>query len=155
MELIQQIKQKEVELDNLKEQYNQGIERERIAVLNSKSQGMVKSLYLLGFTFESSCGDTEQYLKFHRVFKRDFTALLKPYIKEIKIGKPNHFDISGFIKMNNDNIYWFRIEDLRWSKDSMLIRTAKDFNDYSGGSNSYIKLNKDFEGTLLSYLGVR
>jgi hypothetical protein len=151
-ELIKQIDDKKRDLLNLECNYNQRIEEEKNEVLTKKSKGMNKSLYLLNFEFESSCSRTPQYLEFHRVFKNEFTKLLKPYIKSIEISKPNHFDVSGFFELNNGGIYYFRIEDLRWSKESMLIRTAKHFKDYTGGCNGDIILNWEFEQRLFNYL---
>jgi hypothetical protein len=59
---------------------------------------------------------------------------------DIAIGKPNHFDMSGFFQMDNGQMWWFRIEDLRWSKNNMLVRTAQSFKDYTGGRNQYVSL---------------
>ena len=140
-------------MGNLNSQYEEIKEQEKKEVL--KTKGFKKVLYLLNQEFESSSARTPQYLKFHRTFKREFKALLKPYTKEIEIGKPNHFDISGFFKLNDDRIYYFSLSDLRWSKDSLLIRTAKDFKDYTGGSNNSITLNEDFVNNLLNFLGVK
>lgn len=153
-QLTQQINQKERELFNLLEQYNQEVEAEKTKVLKQKSRGMDKSLYLLGFTFESSSSRTPQYLEFHKIFKKEFTALLKSYTKRIEISKPNHFDVSGFFELNNGQIYYFGLEDLRWSKDSLLIREAKDFKDYTGGSNGFINLDKNFAENLKRYLRI-
>ena len=61
----------------------------------------------------------------------------------------------SFFKLNNDRIYYFSLSDLRWSKDSLLIRTAKDFKDYTGGSNNNITLNEDFVNNFLNFLGVK
>ena len=36
------------------------------------------------------------------------------------------------------------VKNKQHSKDTMLVRTAKDFNDYTGGSNNYISLDKNF-----------
>jgi hypothetical protein len=153
-ELTQQITQKEQELNNLKEQYNTEITAEKEKVLKSKSEGMTKTLYLLSFDFESSTTRTPQYLEFCRVFKKEFKAVLKPYCKEILIHKPNHFDISGFFKLNDDRIFYFSISDLRWSKENMLIRTAENFKDYSGGSNNNINLDKNFKDNLFNFLNI-
>lgn len=104
---------------------------------------MKKSFDLIKEQFISSCTRTKQYLDFHRTFKREFKAYLKELgITEIEISKPNHFDISGFFKINNQ-IWYFSIDDLRWSKDNMLIRTAKDFKDYTGGTNQYVSLDNE------------
>ena len=150
--LINQIREKETELNDLKEKYNEEIVAEKKKILESKSSGLTKSLYLLGFKFESNSGRTYQYLEFHKVFEKEFTILLKPFIKKIEVSKPNHFDVTGFFELNNSEIYYFSIGDLRWDKQSMLIRTARDFRDYSGGSNGYVLLNNDFVSNLLKYL---
>ena len=146
-----QIIQKTNEIENLEEQYNKEAETDKKKV-KSKNGELTKSLYLLGFNFESSGGRTPQYLEFHRTFKREFTNLLKPLTKEISISKPNHFDLTGFFKLNDDRIYYFSIGDLRWNKWSMLIRTAKDFKDYTGGSNNKISIDSDFVNRLLEFL---
>ena len=109
------------------------------------------SIKLLNEKFESSCSRTPQYLKAHKTFKGEFTKLLKPLTKEILISKPNHFDITGFFKLNDDRIYYFSIGDLRFNK-TFLIRIAKDFKDYTGGSNNFLSLNNDFVENLLNKL---
>jgi hypothetical protein len=91
----------------------------------------------------------------HYLLKPELKAILNPYCSDIDISKPNHFDVSGFFKLNSGQIYWFRLEDLRWSKDNILIRTAKDFKDYTGGSNGFITLDKNFVENLLRHIGVR
>lgn len=154
-QIMQQINEKEIELCELKEQYNSQIEMEKINVLKSKTEGMTKSLYLLGFEFESSCSRTPQYLEFHRVFKRELTKLLKPYTKKIDISKPNHFDVTGFFQLNDDRIFYFSVGDLRWDKGSMLIRTAKGFQDYTGGSNGSLNLDENFVEGLLGFIGIK
>ena len=151
-QLLQQITTKEQELDSIREKYQEEITKERTNILKSKSKGISKSLYLLGFDFESSSARTPQYLEFHRIFKKEFTAILKPYTEEILIHKPNHFDISGFFKLKDGEIYYFSIGDLRWDKGVMLIRTAENYKDYTGGSNNFIAVNEDFVTNLLKYI---
>jgi|GEM_PF-2080612 len=150
--LLQQITTKEQELDSIREKYQEEITKERTNILKSKSKGISKSLYLLGFDFESSSARTPQYLEFHRIFKKEFTVILKPYTEEMLIHKPNHFDISGFFKLKDGEIYYFSIGDLRWDKGVMLIRTAENYKDYTGGSNNFIAVNEDFVTNLLKYL---
>jgi len=154
-QLIQQIKEKESELNGLKGQYNKKVEEEKTKILKSKTSGLSKSLYLLSYEFESSSGRTPQYLEFHRVFKRELTAILKPHTKKIEISKPNHFDVDGFFQLNDGRIFWFCIGDLRWDKDNMLIRTAKNFKDYTGGSNGFVNLDRDFIKNLFQYIGIK
>jgi len=153
-ELLSKISEKERELNNLRDDYGKILQSEKKEVLKSNSEDFKKSLYLLGFEFESSSQTTEQYKEFHRVFRNELKKVLKPYIKELDYSKTNHFDISEFIKLNDDRIFYFSISDLRWSKDSLLIRTAENFKDYSGGSNDYVKIDENFKESLLNKLGV-
>lgn len=109
---------------------------------------MKKALEMTQERFISSSCRTPQYLKWYRFFKKKFTQYLtKKGIVNIHIGKPNHFDMSGFFTTAKRQIYYFSISDLRWSKELMLIRTAKDYNDYTGGSNNFVSLwnIEDFE----------
>jgi hypothetical protein len=104
--------------------------------------------------FESSSQKTPEYLAWLKLFKKEFTQfLMDKYLidkSDILIGKPNHFDVSGFFKYFNQYVY-FSISDLRWSKNEMLIRTAKDTKDYTGGTNNcadftdYDKFSKQFD----------
>jgi len=115
------------------------------------TDGFDKVIYLLNCEFESSSQRTPEYLRAHRTFKREFSKILKPICKEILISKPNHFDISGFFKLNDDRIYYFSIGDLRNDK-TFLIRIAKDFKDYTGGSNNFLSLDESFINNLLRKL---
>ena len=104
-------------------------------------KGMTMALELTAGEFESSCEHTPEYLAWHRAFKREFTKFLQEHgCKNIKIGRPNHFDMSGFFTTSKGTIYYFSISDLRWSKGDMLIRTAEHYKDYTGGSNQSISL---------------
>jgi len=102
---------------------------------------MNKTFQALQKEFESSSSRTPEYLAFHRLFKREFTALLKSFsATEVTISKPNHFDVSGFFRDKTGQAWYFRLGDLRGFKDSLLIRTAKDFRDFTGGANQYLNL---------------
>jgi hypothetical protein len=115
---------------------------------------MLKALNATQQEFESACSRTPEYLAWHRLFKREFTALLLSEgvrAANIEIRKPNHFDMSGFFTVNYQT-WWFRVEDIRWSKDRMLIRTAQSNRDYTGGMNQWIPLNEG-EHAFLSRFG--
>lgn len=102
---------------------------------------MKRALDLTQTDFESSSSRTPEYRSWHRLFKREFTKFLMEHgATLIQIGKPNHFDMSGFFTWNGQ-AWWFRIEDIRWSKNDMLIRTAQSYKDYTGGQNHFVPLN--------------
>lgn len=90
--------------------------------------------------FESSSITTEQCKQFYTDLKNVFDNVFgKEYKTKIGLG---HFYISGFVEKNNKFVY-FNIEDLRENGDEfnkVLYRTAKSFNDYTGGSNRYTEL---------------
>jgi len=91
--------------------------------------------------FESSCGRTPEYLAWHRLFKKELTIfILNQGGKDVQIGKPNHFDLSGFFTAHDGQIWYVSVSDLRGFKDSMLLRAAKSYKDYSGGRNNDIPL---------------
>ncbi len=83
----------------------------------------------------------------------DFEAFAKMYRKFIKQNIPEnarlvkfnrgHYYISGFIKRNNKYIY-FSTDDVRYHKngwaENILIRTAKNEQDYTGGTNHFCNL---------------
>ena len=103
---------------------------------------MKKALLATQCHFETSCGRTPEYLSWHRLFKREFTKLLQSKgARSIAIGKPNHFDMTGFFLVDNQ-VWYFSVSDLRWFKEAMLIRTARDFRDYTGGPNQSLPLNR-------------
>ena len=84
-------------------------------------------------------------MDFHRTFKRQFKKLLIDHFDatEVKIGKPNHFDVTGFFKISN-TIFYFSLGDLRWMT-TFLLRSAKDYDDYTGNTNNYCNIEDDFE----------
>lgn len=103
---------------------------------------MKKALEATRAEFESASVKTPEYLAWHRLFKREFIKFLKAKgAIHHAIRSPNHFDMSGFFTIGTQ-IWYFRIEDLRWSKERMLIRTATSYADFTGGTNQYIPLNK-------------
>lgn len=106
---------------------------------------MLRSLKMTAEDFVSSCGRTPQYLKWHRLFKREFTHELESRgCTDIQIGEPNHFDMSGFFTYRG-RILYFSIGDLRWDKGRMLIRTARSYTDYTGGQNYFVSLKDENE----------
>jgi hypothetical protein len=148
-QLLNKINEKERELNDLNSQYAEVLKEKENNIL--KTKGFDKVIYLLNSEFESSSGRTEQYLKAYRIFKSEFTKVLKPLCKKIEISKPNHFDITGFFQLNDNRIYYFSIGDLRWDK-IFLIRIADHFKDYTGGSNNFLNLDNNFIKNLLQKL---
>lgn len=103
---------------------------------------MKKAIQETQKSFESSSSRTSEYLAWHRLFKREFTQFLTSLgATKIEISKPNHFDTSGFFTSTKGQIWYFSISDIRWDKDTLLIRTAATYKDYTGGHNCFVPLN--------------
>jgi len=92
--------------------------------------------------FEGNSTITPEFKSFVRWFR---TLMKEIWEVDSKSFKAGHFDTSGFIKINDKYIY-VSITDVRfnqnWWLNSVLYRTAKDNNDYTGGSNHYSDLEK-------------
>ena len=51
---------------------------------------------------------------------------------------------SGFFTAPSGQVYYFSCSDVRhWGYDKLLIRTAKNYTDYTGGSNQYVGISKE------------
>ena len=101
---------------------------------------------LLRQTFESSSSLTPQFQHFYMTFRSDMKRLLKERgAGEIRFNRM-HFEVSGFFEMRGQ-IWYFSIGDVRWFKEWMLLRTAKSFEDYTGGSNNQVRLGSEEQFT--------
>ena len=105
---------------------------------------MKKAIAATKKEFQSSSGKTPEYLAWHRLFKREITTFLtrKLNATEVNISKPNHVDLSGFFKVG-DQCWYIQLGDIRGFKDTLLVRTAKDQRDCTGGQNQYATLHDD------------
>jgi hypothetical protein len=113
---------------------------------------MLKSVEMvIKGNFPSSEVTPEQIL-FWNAFRADMKRTLKGKIKRIELTR-NHFEMFGFFETNSGAIYFISTGDLRWfaKTHGMLIRTAKDFKDYTGEGNNAIMFDEDFEQNLLAY----
>ena len=106
-------------------------------------QAMVK---LLNVALESSSYETAEFkslfTKLRNLLKKEFNRIGATDVTFNKL----HFGMSGFFKVN-EQWFYFSFSDFRSVTETMLIRTAKDNTDYSGGSNHYL-LVKDFSDSL-------
>lgn len=95
--------------------------------------------------FVSSTTQTKEFRNFARSYKKALKQNLPDGIK-IAAFNTNHFCISGFVTDGEKYVY-FSVSDVRFFPNEwyhhILIRTAKDTSDYTGGMNQYTTL-KDF-----------
>jgi hypothetical protein len=120
---------------------------------------MQETLIQIKRGFKSSNRKTDEFKAFCRTFRSELRKLLKPHAKEIKFNI-GHFYISGFIQLNDDRIFYFNTGDLRFSTHhSLMLRTAEDFKDYTGGFNQFVEYQNwndttMFQFKILSILGI-
>ena len=98
----------------------------------------------LNVEFNSSSETTAEFTEFAKDFKKFIKGQLAPG-QDIVNWSRGHFYVSGFIKQG-DRFVYFSTSDVRhfplhwWSQ--VLIRTAKNDKDYTGGPNCYCPLER-------------
>ena len=102
-----------------------------------------KSIQLARLGFESSTVKTPEFKAFAQVFKKELTQELNKIGAKLTDYSVGHFDVSGFFKVL-DQYYYFSIPDVRWNPADMniLVRTAKNEHDYTGGSNHFVTASR-------------
>ena len=106
---------------------------------------------LLRGDFESSSDTTDEFKDFARVFKREFKELLADNLCCPTLFNRGHFYLSGFFRDQYDNCRYWSISDVRSPSTTMLVRSAKDEKDFTGGSNTFFDMGLPEElGTILA-----
>ena len=101
---------------------------------------MNKTLALLRKGFESSAYKTPEFEAFCRTFRNEFSKELKSIGATDRTFRIGHFEIFGNYTINNQPFY-FSLSDVRFFPEAQLLyRTCKDYSDYSGGYNRYVKI---------------
>ena len=105
----------------------------------------------LKYEFESSCGLTPEFQSFYGNIRSHLKKELgNDFDFSIRRG---HFEFYGFAK-NKQTEKWayFSASDVRYFKDAwhdnLLIRTALNDRDYTGGSNCYTTFPKLKDGLI-------
>lgn len=104
--------------------------------------------------FGSGSYNSDRFNDFFEEFKESFTYQLKMVnATKIEFSK-GHFYISGFFLVG-EQWYYFSIPDVRDAYASkMLVRTAKDNKDYTGGQNNYLYIQPAMYKQLKSKFGL-
>lgn len=110
----------------------------------------------IGHEFESSSQTTKEFTSFANDFKKHILKNLSETVKIITFNK-GYFYVSGFLKSTESEKYvYFSISDVRYFKEDwnkkILIRTAKNESDYTGGANNYTSL-QDFSKAIDKLIG--
>ncbi len=100
---------------------------------------------------DTGCYTSEDFKKFAREFKSMINEQLQ-YVGGVEY-KQNvgHYYISGFFKVD-EQPYYISLSDVRYCNPeniNLLIRTAKDYKDFTGGTNHYIRF-MDMEDNVFS-----
>jgi len=80
--------------------------------------------------------------KFNNRLKKQFSSIGGRDYK----GSVGHFYISGFVDVQGET-YYFSISDVRngfGANTDILVRTAKDRKDFTGGANHFIPMDNNF-----------
>jgi len=98
----------------------------------------------LGYRFESSTTKTLEYSLFERQIKSYIKKQLDQDLELVAWNKM-YFEFSGFIKNKRTGRFvYFSCPDVRfypdWWYNDLLIRTAENERDFTGGSNDWCKL---------------
>lgn len=86
------------------------------------------------------------WVQFVRDFRSDLKRMLKGSGMELFLHN-NHYFLSGFLFDDLENKwFYFSTSDVRYFPNewhnSVLVRTAKNANDYSGGVNNFCKFSE-------------
>lgn len=109
----------------------------------------------VNYEFSSGCYTGEDY----KTFQTKYINFLKTICKQnhwqlVNVGR-NHYCFSAFIKSAENKCVYVSISDVRYFSNEwynhILIRTAKNEQDYRGGFNNYTTLS-DLEGTAAELL---
>lgn len=101
--------------------------------------------------FSSGIYAGEDFLMFSREFKKYLKEICKNTGFELIKFNRGHYDISAFIK-KNDNYLYISVPDVRFNSfwhENVLIRKAKDETDYIGKSNHFVRMD-DLEEAIMT-----
>ena len=101
---------------------------------------------------DDGCYTSQEFKSFARKFKNRFG-------KEVaKVGGINlqqnvgHYFISGFFTVG-EQPYYYSLSDVRYfPDDKLLIRTAKDYRDFTGGTNHFLPLEENMLVGKIQYI---
>lgn len=99
----------------------------------------------INYDFESSSSLTPEFAEFRKEIKKYIKNILDKNLELIMPFGSLHFAFSGFIKNKLTEKYvYFSSSDVRyWPNawyNNLLIRTAKNEKDFTGGSNDWCRL---------------
>lgn len=108
--------------------------------------GITELKKYLGYEFSSGSYTGEDYKSFQTKYINYLKAICREnHWQLVNVGR-NHYCFSAFIKSAENKCVYISISDVRYFTNewysNILIRTAKDEQDYRGGFNNYTTLEK-------------
>lgn len=99
----------------------------------------------IGYEFSSGCYTSDDYKSFQTKYINYLRNMCQNnHWQLVNVGR-NHYCFSAFIKSAENKCVYVSISDVRYFSDEwynhILIRTAKDEQDYRGGFNNYTTLD--------------
>lgn len=110
-----------------------------------KSKAKVEAF--LGYRFSSGGITGEDYKKFERAYRAYLRELATKNGLELASFLKGHYNFSCFIRdAETKECLYISISDVRYFEhewhDQILVRTAHDIKDYTGGTNHRVSLNQ-------------
>lgn len=138
-------------IDSLKQ------EREKLEQNKEESKEHKGIETWLNYRFESSSELTEEFSAFARDYKKYLLKQIKNDFDLVGWSR-GHFFLSGFLKSKKNNRYvYFSTSDVRHFSDNwynnILIRTAENEKDYTGGSNNFCRFAEINNKAIFSKVG--
>ena len=121
------------------------VERTRVEKVRVTRTEMKTLKDWLGIEFESSSGRTPEFMAFAKMYKEWFRKQCVAYGLRLISWSEGHFYCSAFVEsVKTGKMAYMSFSDVRhfpgsWATN-ILVRTAKDGKDYSGGANNYANL---------------
>ena len=82
---------------------------------------------------------SDEFKAFYKKEKKRLMKLFDIFICTKVEMSYGFYYFSGFFTADNGQIYYFSCDDVRhWGYERLMFRTAKDYKDYTGGSNQFV-----------------
>ena len=105
---------------------------------------MKQVAYYKNFRFSTGTTTGKDFLEFAKIFRKELKKEIQKKNLKLLNYSSGHYILSGFVKNTlTGKFAYFSIPDVRhwrnWAED-ILVRTAKNEEDYTGGSNNFVKV---------------
>jgi hypothetical protein len=110
---------------------------------------------ILNQPIESSSQTTPEWKSMYRKAVNYIKKELADIAENVQVSR-GHFDLSGFFTAKTTGqVFYLSVSDVRCYPHvikNMLIRTAKNYKDYTGGSNMYVRIDDHMKSDIQSII---